>query len=49
MSQPHDHPRGARQLSGLAANGGLVFYILVALLFVLAAGVLAAMRLLQVS
>jgi hypothetical protein len=47
MSQPHDHPRGGRQLSGLAANGGFVFYALVAIGLVLAAGVLAALRLFQ--
>jgi hypothetical protein len=48
MSDPHNHPRGTRQLSALAANGGFVLYALVAIGLVLAAGVLAALRLFQV-
>ena len=45
MSEPHNHPRGTRQLSALAANG---LYALVAIGLVLAAGVLVALRLFQV-
>jgi hypothetical protein len=44
MSESTHRARGQRQLSALAASGGLVFYVAVALGLALAAGVLWAIR-----
>lgn len=44
MTQPDESTHGQRQLAGLAMSGGLVFYLLIALGLVLAAGILWMIR-----
>jgi hypothetical protein len=44
MSESGHRPRGQRQLAALAASGGLVFYVAVALGLAFAAGILWAIR-----
>ena len=46
MSQRPDRPRGRRQLRGLAASGGFVFYVVIVAGLVVVIGGLLVIRLL---
>jgi hypothetical protein len=46
MSQRPDRPPGRRQLSGLAASGGFVFYVIIVAGLLVVIGGLLAIRLL---
>ena len=49
MTEQPQHPRGTRQLAGLAASGGLVFYVLLVVAVAMLVGILFALNLLQVA
>jgi hypothetical protein len=49
MSTPHQHPRGQRQLAGLAASGSLVFYVVIVLAVALVVAGVAAFQLLGLA
>ena len=46
MNQRPGRPRGRRQLSGLAASGGFLFYVIIAAGLAIVIGALLAIRLL---